>query len=285
MRRRIVAGEVLVPDLEVGLGHAGVGGEDEQHRVRVGQQVQRELGLGADRVQARRVEDHEALLQQRMREVDDRVAPARNVDACPRRRARAPRGCRPRRRRRARTCARASTGTRFTCDTRRQRLAHLLGVDEVERERHPLVGVVLELGDRRVLEPRLDRQQPDRRRARRVVEELGRAHRRAARRRRQQPLAEVGEEDRVDELGLAARELGDERDDELVLVQALEQLLDLEVDLRVGEVLLLQPLVQAGDARRQPAAPVAVGLESGREIARWAMALVTRCQVVAAARA
>ena len=116
MRRRVVAREVLVPHLEVGLGHAGVGGEDEQHRVRVRQQVERELGLGADRVQARRVEDDQALLQQRMREVDDRVAPARNVDGAVAVAIRARTG---RRRRRSRPYLRASaTGTRFTCDTR-----------------------------------------------------------------------------------------------------------------------------------------------------------------------
>ena len=79
-RRGVLAREVPVPHLEVGLGHAGVGGEDEQHRMRVREQVERELGLGADRVQSRRVEDHEALLQQRMREIDDRMAPARDVD-------------------------------------------------------------------------------------------------------------------------------------------------------------------------------------------------------------
>ncbi len=79
--RGIVAGEVLVPHLEVGLGDAGVGGQDEEQRVRVRQKVQRELGLGADRIEARRVEDHEPLLQQRMREVDHRVAPAGDVDA------------------------------------------------------------------------------------------------------------------------------------------------------------------------------------------------------------
>ena len=61
--------------------------------------------------------------------------------------------------------------------------------------------------------------------------------------------AEVGEEDRVDELGLAARELGDEGDDELVLVQALEQLLHAQIDLGVGEVLVLQPFVQRGACR------------------------------------
>ena len=149
----------------------------------------------------------------------------------------------------------------------RERFRHPVRRGEVERERHPLVGVVLEFGDRRVVEARFDRQQPDRRRPRRVVQQLGRAHRRAARGRRQQPLAEVGEEDRVDELGLAARELGDERDDELVLLQALEQLLHLDVDLRVGEVLLLQPFVQRRDAGRQPAPPIGVRLEAGGEVA------------------
>ena len=55
-------------------------GEDEEHGVRLRQQRERELGLGADRVESGRVEDDEALLQQRMREVDDRVPPARDVE-------------------------------------------------------------------------------------------------------------------------------------------------------------------------------------------------------------
>ena len=81
--------------------------------------------------------------------------------------------------------------------------------------------------------------------------------------------AEVGEEDRVDELGLAARELGDEGDDQLVLVQAFQQLLDLEVDLGVGQVLLGQPFVQRSRCAADKAAPpVAVGFETGREFAR-----------------
>ena len=83
--RRVGAGEVLGPHLAVGSRHAGIGGQDEQHRVRVGQVRQRELGLGADGVQARRVQDHQALLQQRVREVDDRVAPAGDLDHAARR--------------------------------------------------------------------------------------------------------------------------------------------------------------------------------------------------------
>ena len=77
-------------------------------------------------------------------------------------------------------------------------------------------------------------------------------------------LAEIGEEDRVDELGLAARELGDERDDELVLLQALEQLLHLEVDLRIGQVLLLQPFVEQRNAGRQPPPPIGCRLRNAR---------------------
>ena len=63
LRCGIIAGEVLRPHVEIGLRDAGVGGEDEQHRVRVGQQIERELGLRSDRIQSRRVEDHESLLQ------------------------------------------------------------------------------------------------------------------------------------------------------------------------------------------------------------------------------
>jgi len=99
------------------------------------------------------------------------------------------------------------------------------------------------------------------------VQDLGRAHRRASGRRRQEPRPEVGEEDRVDEFGLAARELGDERDDELVLVQPFEQPGDAQVGLGVGEFLLAQPRVQRGHARGQAPAPVAVGLEPRREFA------------------
>ena len=65
-RGRIVTGHVLVPHFEIGLRDARVGRQDEQDRVRVGQVRQRQLGLGADRVEAGGVEDHQALLQQRV---------------------------------------------------------------------------------------------------------------------------------------------------------------------------------------------------------------------------
>ena len=72
----LLVADVIAPDLDVGLGDAGVGREDEQHRMGVGQHVEGQFRLGADGIEARRVEDDQPLLQQRMREIDDGVAPA-----------------------------------------------------------------------------------------------------------------------------------------------------------------------------------------------------------------
>ncbi len=63
------------PDIEIALRDTGIGRQHEQHRMRVRHQRQRQLRLGTDRVQTRRVENDQAVLQQRMRKVDDRVAP------------------------------------------------------------------------------------------------------------------------------------------------------------------------------------------------------------------
>ena len=60
--RERVGAEVVTPDREVRLGDAGVGPEDEDGRVRSRQQAQGQLGLRTDRVQARRVEDHQPCL-------------------------------------------------------------------------------------------------------------------------------------------------------------------------------------------------------------------------------
>src|SRR5438067_1912180 len=109
----------------------------------------------------------------------------------------------------------------------------------------------------------------------RIMQELGRTHRRASCRRRQQPLPEVREKDRVDELGLAAREFRDECDDQLVLVEPLDDLRDLEVDLRVSELLLTQPRMEARNAYGQAPAPIAVRFETRCEVARRSHARTT----------
>jgi hypothetical protein len=74
--------------------------------------------------------------------------------------------------------------------------------------------------------------------------------------------AVVGEEDGVDQLRLAARELGDERDRELVFVQPLEQLGDAQLRLGVGELVHVQPASERDDPRRHVGPPGAVILEA-----------------------
>ncbi len=54
---------MAAPQLQVALGDTRIGGQHEHHHMGVGDQPQRQLGLGADRIQARRVKDHQALAQ------------------------------------------------------------------------------------------------------------------------------------------------------------------------------------------------------------------------------
>ena len=79
----------------------------------------------------------------------------------------------------------------------------------------------------------------------------------------------VAEEDRVDELGLAARELGDEGHGELVVVQALEQILQAQVALRVAHVIAREPGAQARHRLARVAAPAAVSRELFGQVGHW----------------
>ena len=67
--------EMIAPDRKVAAGHAGIGSQQEHCCVRRWQQGQRELGLGAYRVQTRGVDHHQTALEQRVRVVDQRVPP------------------------------------------------------------------------------------------------------------------------------------------------------------------------------------------------------------------
>jgi hypothetical protein len=71
---------VLGPEVGVGLCQPGLCGEHEDDRRGVGHAVQRELGLGAQRVVAGRVEDGEPGGEQRVWQVHEGVAPARDAD-------------------------------------------------------------------------------------------------------------------------------------------------------------------------------------------------------------
>ena len=61
------------------MGDAGIGRQNEEHGVCIGQQRQCQFWLGADGVQAGGVENHQTLFEQGVREIDQRVPPARNL--------------------------------------------------------------------------------------------------------------------------------------------------------------------------------------------------------------
>ena len=68
------------PDVKIALRHSGIGRQHEQYGVSVRHQRQRQLRLGADRVQPWSVQNHEPVLQQWMWKIDDGVTPLRDLD-------------------------------------------------------------------------------------------------------------------------------------------------------------------------------------------------------------
>jgi hypothetical protein len=87
------------------------------------------------------------------------------------------------------------------------------------------------------------------------------AHRRA-RPTTEDALAVIGKEDRVDQLRLAARKLGHEGDDELVLGQTVDR--DVDAARRIGlqHLALGQPVPQLHDRRRERVTPGSVLFEA-----------------------
>ena len=260
--RQRLAAEVIAPDAEIGLGHAGVGAEDEDGRVRGRQQAQRQLGLGSDRVQARRVEHDQALLQQRVRVVDQRMAPGRHLDAAGGVDRRVVIGLLvvP-----EAEVARGVLADPFGARDLLQRLRELVGVVDLERADRPGAALQTQLGERLALEPGRDRQQHQRGRFFAVPGQLDRAHRGAARRGRQHTAAGVGEEDRVDQLGLAARELGDEGDHQFFVAQAFAQRGHLHHRGGIDELVVDEEARHLVEPPRERRSPAAQGVETEGE--------------------
>ena len=98
-----------------------------------------------------------------------------------------------------------------------------------------------------------------------VPRQLHRAHRRAPRRGRQHAAAGVGEEDRVDQLGLAARELRHESQHQPVARQALPQGIDLRSGRSVAQLVIGQEGRILLDRAVERATPVGEGVQSTRE--------------------
>ena len=246
-------GNVALPDLDVAARHPRVGRQHEQHGVRIGNQVQRQLRLRPDGIQPRGVDDHQPQLQQRVRNVDDGVPPGRNLHLP--RRDRAP----------YRLGIVVQPQLARLLGGHQQRLAHRIEglaqrghIGHVHRDEAPVVVLRTQIGQRHRQQPRVDGQQPHAHRQPRVVLQLGRTHRGPARRRRNHPLAVLREEDRIDQLRLATGELGHECHLQQGVVQPFDDLRKLEIQAGISRVRLRQPVTVAFDGRFQIGTPPAI---------------------------
>ena len=255
-------GQMVAPDLEVGAGHAGVRPQHEDHHMRIGQQPDGELGLGADRVQTRRVEHHQTALEQRMRHIDQRMAPQRDLDLAigPQRRVVGRLLVVPE----AELAGLVEAG-RTHAAHRVERLRQRGRITGIDRHAAPELRLRPQLGQRGAFQPGLDRQQRQPRRILRLPAQLDRAHRGAPRRGRHDAPAGIGEEDRVDQLGLAARELGDEGHHQLLAGQALAQRVQQRPGVLVEQALLAQEARQIAHPLLQGRAPLAQRIEAAHE--------------------
>jgi hypothetical protein len=125
----------------------------------------------------------------------------------------------------------------------------------VQRHMRPDAAAQAQVGQRTAFDAGFDRQQRQHGRLALVVGHLHRAHRGAPRRGGQHAPAGVAEEHGVDQLGLAARELGDEGDRQLVAGQALAQALELFAGMLVQQALAPKVLGKLRHGRIQGCTP------------------------------
>ena len=225
----------------------------------IGQQRQGQFRFRADCVEARRIQYHQSFFQQRMREADHRVAPARYLDEIVRARLEA--AFAGRIDREAELLGLFERNPLGFADTRQRTLEAGGGV-RVERKGMPFVIETLQFCDGRVAGAGLDWQQADARPVARRPLQLGRAHRRTAGARWQDAVAIVTEEHCIDQFGLAAGEFGDESDRELILAQPVECVLESQFALGVAELIVVQPHPKTFDGGGGTFAPFAVGGEA-----------------------
>ena len=244
--------EVLAPDGLVGLGHARVGGQDEHHGLRLRNQVHRQLRLRANSVQAGRVQHHQPLLEQRVRHVDERVPPARHFHQA------------------LGVGGRVVVGLLVVPEAQRARLLHghvqgfgdffhhagqLLGVVHVQIKARPFFGRHAPVGERLRLQARFNGQQAQARGHAGVPAQLGGAHGGAPGAGGHDAAAISGEKHGVDQLRLAARELGHESDGDFFGAQLVLHLLKALDGGIVQQVARAQPFGERAQAAGHGVAP------------------------------
>jgi hypothetical protein len=142
-----------------------------------------------------------------------------------------------------------------------QRVGDLLGIVHIQRQLQPGLGARTPLAQALQRLAGIDGQQAQAGLQLRLPAQFGRAHGRAPCAGRHQAAAVVGEENGVDQFGLAARELGHEGHHDLVAahlgLQPLQPLLHRDVQQFLG----LQPYAQRMQLLRKAPAPCAVLVE------------------------
>ena len=188
---------MLAPNSQVRFCHPRVGGKNEHDRMGLWNQADGQFRLGTNGVQPWRVQYHQALLEQRMGNVDQRMSPHRHfnqpVVAGTRVVVRAvvvPKAQRPRLIR----CDVANLGHLF------KGLGQLCSIVHVKVHAGPLFGCSAQLHQRQRLQTCLNRQQAQARRHIRIPAQLGRTHGGAPCGSRHDASAVTGKKDRVDQL-------------------------------------------------------------------------------------
>ena len=71
---------MLSPNGQVGLGHSGIGRQNKHYCMCLRNQADRKFRLCTDGIEARRIENDQTLLEQGMRDIDQRMAPLWYLD-------------------------------------------------------------------------------------------------------------------------------------------------------------------------------------------------------------
>ena len=205
--------QMLAPDGQVRLRHTGIGSQNKNDRMSLWNQADGQLRLGTDGIQAWRVQNHQALFEQRVGDVDQRMSPHRHLDQpvgpCTRVVIRTVVVPKPQ-------CPCRIHGNVTNLGHLLQRLCQLRGVVHIKVHACPLFRRCAPLHQGLGLQARLDRQQTQARRYISVPAQFGGTHRGTPGTGRHDAAAIAGKKYRIDQLGLAARKLRDKRHHHLV---------------------------------------------------------------------
>ena len=241
---RAATADMLFPDRQIGLGDAGIGSQNEEHGVRIGELRQGQFRFSTNRIQTRRIENNQALLEQRMGKIDHGMAPARHFNQAI--------FTDPVKLDFALAYLKTQAGGFFRRHASgfadvAQRVLHGIRRLGIQGHDGPFIGKTLVFGDARIGRARLDRQQLNTRLLAGIKQQLSRAHRRATGRGWQHPVAVIGKENRVDQFRFATRELSNEGHIQTIFTQSLKQLGKTQIGLTIRQLVFIQPALKLTD--------------------------------------